>query len=159
MATHQDYLFRKNLSRAMSELLADPFSELTRNRQIALLIAATIAPLLSSGLVKVKEAEVGGTKFELTAPHLAIWLAVAITGDLFISYILTVWADLSIAKVKRWSPLAKIGNVKAEIDADIKAQMEAATARSEEAIRLSDELDKIDGRVTAKNCFESSSTE
>jgi hypothetical protein len=149
MATHTDHSFPhlRNLSRPMSELLADPLSELTRKRQLALLIAATIALLLSAGLVKVKEVGFAEAKFELQLlPHLATWLAVAITGYLLISYILVVWADWAIAKAKRWSPFAKIGDVIAEIDAEIQVDV----AQSEEARRLKDELAKVRAEIQSR---------
>jgi hypothetical protein len=149
MATHKDFPFPhiRNLSRPMSELLADPLSELTRKRQPALLIAATIVLLLSAGLAKVSEVGVANFKFELKPPNLATWLAFAITGYLLISYILGAWADWSIAKAKRWSPLAKIGDVKAEMDADQKARTQADMALSEEAHRLRDELGKVEAEI------------
>jgi hypothetical protein len=57
MSTHHDveFLYRQKLSRPMADLLADPFSELTRKYHNALLITATITLLLSARLVSVTE--------------------------------------------------------------------------------------------------------
>jgi hypothetical protein len=151
MPTHKDDPFqhRRVLSQAMSELLADPFSELTRKRQVALLIAATVTALLAAGLLIVSEANFANVKFIAILPQLAKWLGFAVTAYLLIAYLLGVWADWAIANAKRWSPLASIEDMKAAMVSEIKDRNEAYIERKEKLERLQNQLHQIQGEIAA----------
>lgn len=149
MSNHNDdqFLYRRKLSQPMAELLADPFSELTRKRHTALLIAATVTLLLSAGLVNVGEVGVAGITFTLNAPNLAKWLALTVTFYLLIVYLLGVRADWTIAKAKHWSPLGSIADVKAEMVEDHEARVRAGKERLQRLERLQGEQRKIEAEI------------
>ena len=136
-------LYRRNLSQSMAELLADPFSEVTRKRQPALLISATVTLLLSAGLARVTEIGVANSKFSLELPQLATWLAFAVTVYLLSAYLIGVWADWAIGRVKRWSPLAAVSDVEAAMISDSNDRALANEARHQKIERLNNELRQI----------------
>lgn len=124
--------YRRQLSQPMAELLANPFSELTRKRHIWLIVAATTTPLLSAGLIKINEGEASGFKITASVPQVATWLAFSITGFLLIEYLLGVWADWAFAKARGWSLHAVVEDVEALIKKDATARREANLARQQE---------------------------
>jgi hypothetical protein len=147
MATPFDYpdplFYRRRLSGPLSELLADPFSELTRKRQTPLLIAASVTFLLSAGILTVQEADVGSIKFHLEVAQLAKGLAFWVTIYLLAAFVLGVRADWVIAKAKQLSPLASTADVMAAMKADTDAEFEAVKARAQRRKVLQDKMDKI----------------
>jgi len=94
-----------SVGRPLLDILADPFSGVTRGRQISLLIAASVSWLLSMGLAKVAEVALGDSKFHLNGPpQLPVWLAFAVTLYLLVTYCLYVATDLTMANTKyRWT--------------------------------------------------------
>jgi hypothetical protein len=143
-------LYRRSLSHPMSELLADPFSALTRARQTWLLIASTLTLLLSAGIAQVGELTIANVKLTATTPRLATGLAVAVTAYLLVTYLLGVRADWAIAKAKQWSPLASIAEVKTAMISDQEVRAQAATKRSQELERLQIEKEKIKAEMEAR---------
>jgi hypothetical protein len=114
-------------------LLADPLSELTRKRQTALLLTATVGWLLSAGLVTVTELKAEDWAIHAEVPWLAKWLAFLITAYLLSVYLLGVWADWTIAKAKGWSPLASIENTKAAMTRELETWFETNSLWEEKA--------------------------
>lgn len=151
MATRNEYLFLKGLSGPISSLLTDPLSELTRKRQTALLITATVTLLLSAGLLKLREVALASFKFaELKPPQLATWLAFAVTVYLLAVYLLGVRADWAIAKAKRWSPLAKIEGAIADMNAAKEAIAQEAMKLAERGQSCIAERDRIEADMQKK---------
>jgi hypothetical protein len=108
--------YREKLSGPLSELLADPFSELTRTRQTALLIAATISLLVSSGIAQIREVGAGDAKLIFPDSQMFTWVSAIVTTYFLITYVLGVIADSMVARTKQWSPLASVAEVQAAIE-------------------------------------------
>jgi hypothetical protein len=140
---NESFEYRRNLSQPLSDLLADPLSPLTRTRQTTLLTAATVTLLLVFGLATVAKVSGGNAELVLSTPHVARWLAWAITLYLLIAYVLGVWADWAIAKAKRWSPLASIDDVKTAMHQDQQSRINADRYWTDKIDRLVIERDSI----------------
>lgn len=145
MADSNDYpiVYRKRLSEPLGELLSESLSDLTRERQTALMIASSVALLLSFGLATLGDVDAGLVKLNLSVAESARWIVFAVTGYLFVAYALGVIADLLIARVKRWSPLGSIADVKGAIDQDVKQKIQAGRVLNAELIALQEEQAKI----------------
>jgi hypothetical protein len=140
---NESFEYRRNLSQPLSDLLSDPLSALTRTRQTTLLTAATVTLLLFFGLATVAKVSGGNAEFVLATPHVARWLAWAITLYLLIAYVLGAWADWAIAKAKRWSPLASIDEVKTAMDRDQEGRISADRYWTDKIDRLVIERESI----------------
>jgi hypothetical protein len=92
--------YRESLGPAFSELLADQFSELTRKRQQALLVAATATLLLAAGLV-TKAGEIDLFLKVTLELSVAKWLAFVVTVYMLVTYLLGSSADLALANSKK----------------------------------------------------------
>jgi len=138
MADRNDFpiVYRRRLSEPLGELLSDSLSELTRERQTALMIAASVALLLSFGLATLGDVDTGLVKLNLSVAESARWLVFAVTGYLFVDYLLGVVADLLIARVKRWSYLGSIADVKGAIQDDVKQRIASGKVLKEQLIEL-----------------------
>jgi hypothetical protein len=144
------FSYRRKLSQPMAELLADPFSELTRKRHTALLIAATVTLLLSFGLATVTKVDVAGAEFVLNAPQHAKWLACAVTLYLAAVYLLGVRADWAIAKAKQWSPFSSIEDVKSAMTLDKETQVRWKEEQLQKLKNLKDDRSKIKAEFQLK---------
>jgi hypothetical protein len=145
MAEKKDYpiKYRRDLSGPLSELLSDFLSDLTRTRQTALLIAASVALLLSLGLATLGDVEAGFVKLNLEAAERTKWVVFAVTLYFLIAYLLGVSADLAVLWAKRWSPLASIEKVEEAMRADQALRTEAKWASLEKVRQLIDEKGEI----------------
>ena len=89
---------------AALELLADPLSDLTRRRQGLLLIVASVTLLLSYAVVEPGSADVLGVNLKLERPDVLPALCGLVTAYFLVLYLLGVYADWSVRRVKLWSP-------------------------------------------------------
>ena len=85
------------------KLLADPLSDLTRRRQGILLIVASVTLLLSYAVVAPGSAEVLGVNLKLERPEVLPALCGLVTAYFLVLYLLGVYADWSVRRVKLWS--------------------------------------------------------
>jgi hypothetical protein len=115
----------KELSGPMSELLEDPFSEVTRVRQSGMLIAATVSLLLSTGVATLHEVGPEEIKLTFSAPELITWISAAVTFYFLITYCLGVFADTMLSRTKLWSPLVSIAEMEAAMDLERDLRHEA----------------------------------
>jgi Skp family chaperone for outer membrane proteins len=133
----------------MSELLADPFSEVTRSRQHGMLIAASVSLLLSAGVATLHEVGPEEIKLTFSAPELVIWISAAVTFYFLITYCLGVFADTMLSRAKQWSPLASIAEMEAtmDIEHDLRrtalADLTAAVAESPSATEVTANIDAV----------------
>ena len=88
---------------AALKLLADPLSDLTRRRQGILLIVASVTLLLSYAVVAPGSAEVLGVNLKLERPDVLPALCGLVTAYFLVLYLLGVYADWSVRRVKLWS--------------------------------------------------------
>ena len=141
MAEKKDYpiKYRRDLSGPLSELLSDFLSDLTRTRQTTLLIAASVALLLTLGLATLGDVEAGFVKLNLEAAERTKWVVFAVTLYFLVAYLLGVSADLAVLWAKRWSPLASIEKVEEAMRADQALRTEAKWASLEKVHQLIDE--------------------
>ncbi len=143
-ATYQHgNIYRGRLSEPLSELFADLLSELTRTRQTALLIAASVALLLSFGLATLGDVDAGVVKLNLNVAESARWIVFAVTGYFFIAYVLGVIGDLLLAGVKGRSAFGSIADVKETIKADVKQRIAAGKVVKEKLIDLQEQHDVV----------------
>jgi hypothetical protein len=136
----KDYLPR--LSEPISDLLADPFTKLTRKYQTALLVAATVTVLLSAGIVTIKKVDTFGAEIDITV-QIATMLAFLITCYLSFVFYSSVSADWVIAEAKHWSPLASIDAMKI-------AAMKELEALDEQSNRAGIEMNQIEKSKDSK---------
>jgi len=104
----------------LADLLSDPFSEVARERQKALLVSASISLLLSTGLASFSEFGTGEAKFAFISPRSANHVFLFVTGYLLIIYVLAAWADWSIALVRNRSAESLLKELEATMKADEK---------------------------------------
>jgi hypothetical protein len=148
----QPHHYGAQASGPLAHLLADPFSSFTRTRQVALLIAATAALLLSARLLSITNVGAGGITALLGGPPgaevggkaatqeaVALVLAFFVTLYLLITYILAVLADWAIAKARGSSWMASIEDVESAIRLDDQRLEEARKTIEEERQKLGEE--------------------
>jgi uncharacterized membrane protein SpoIIM required for sporulation len=136
-------IYRRRASEPLVELFNDLLSDVTRTRQTALLIAASVAMLLSLGLATLGDVDAGLVKLDLHAAQYARWIVFWVTMYLFIAYILGVVADLLIARFKGWSAFASIKDVEAAIESDVKQRKEEGKVLLPKWIELQEQHAKV----------------
>lgn len=133
----------RRLSRPVTDLLAQPLSAPTRARQTALLVAASLALLLSTGLVKVAEVGVGVTKLvasDALRQHIASWIAFAVTAYLLIIYLLDVWAEWMVANMRQLSDRASLDDFNKAMQARL---IEGEKVKKDRIASLSSQVTRI----------------
>lgn len=90
----------KQLAEIAATFLTDTLTELTRTRQKYLLTASTILILLCIAVIKGKEGQFYGIKFELTDASLVRPLAGTFTGYLLVTFCVSVYQDIKTRKYR-----------------------------------------------------------
>jgi hypothetical protein len=143
------YLYLRSLSQSLSDLLADPLSERTRTSMRELLIAASVALLLSTGFAKIFEVSVGVAvaKPSESSQRVVEWLAFVVTFYLLATYLTGVWADRPIAKMKE---LIAKATIRDSIDRSEERRKEAREASDYQIMSLFSELKRLRAENKAK---------
>ncbi len=125
------------------DLLSDPFSEVARERQKALLVCASISLLLSTGLARFSEFGTEAAKFAFISPRSANQVFFAVTLYLLIIYLLAAWADWSVALVRKRSAEDLLKRLEAAMSSDEKERQAAAVTLASKMWDLSTELSDL----------------
>jgi len=136
-------LYGRNLSQPLLELLTDPLSDAARARQTALLIAASLVLLLSTGIAQVNEYKAGEAKLTLISPLYANRIAFAVTAYLLVIYLLAVFADWSVVSLKHWAAKAAIKDIEATMVSDQKDRIDRDQVRIKRLHELGSQVDEI----------------
>src|SRR5262245_46408734 len=105
------------------ELLADPLTDLTRRRQALLLIAGSLTLLISYAVVKPgSSGTVLGVTITFTKPDVVPTLCGLVTAYFLIVYLLGVYADWTVRRVRQWAPLAVFNEITAKTALEVAAR-------------------------------------
>ena len=134
---------------AALKLLADPLSDLTRRRQGLLLIVASVTLLLSYAVVEPGSADVLGVNLKLERPDVLPALCGLVTAYFLVLYLLGVYADWSVRRVKRWSPYVAFKRFGSATERDmaekgnvVRAHVTALVSEVRDTKDLSEERDR-----------------
>jgi hypothetical protein len=130
MKTRITYDFYKDLAGYGIDLLQDPLSEVTRNRQSSLLISSVAALLLSFALVSPTEGSLGGLTVAISHPETIKSAAGLIALYFLIIYLVNVAQDLRIYRYRLMGVAADIGSLNNKLGLSIQQNVESLQEKS-----------------------------
>jgi hypothetical protein len=91
----------------------------------------------------LKQEPSGVLSFINTSSKVSAWLGFAVTQFLLVTYVLYVWTDLKIARLKGWFQRGSVDDFDAKMKKDREERRKLSKSRIEKALRLKAEADAI----------------